>query len=237
MKTIAVARRELLGYFNQPVAYVVVATFLVLSGTYLFILHPFFVVGRATIRPFFEFAPFLLTLLAPAITMWLLAEERRTGTLELLLSWPLADWSIVAGKFLGALGLLAVALALTVVYPLSISALGALDWGPVAGGYLGLLLLGAAYLSVGILVSAHTSSQIVAFVAGFLACFSLYIVGKALPVAPDWMVPWLDWLSFERRFEHVARGIVDTRDLAYFASVVLLALGLTAERLAARRWR
>lgn len=237
MKTLAVARRELLGYFNQPVAYVVVSAFLVLSGAYLFVLHPFFVVGRATMRPFFEFAPFLFTLLAPAITMRLIAEERRTGTLELLLSWPLSDWSVVAGKFLGALALLAIALALTVVYPLAIGALGTLDWGPVLGGYVGLLLLGAAYLSVGLLVSAQTSSQIVAFVGGFLACFTFYVLGKALQVAPEWLAPWLEWLSFDARFEHVARGVVDTRDLAYFGSVVLLALGLTAESLAARRWR
>jgi ABC-2 type transport system permease protein len=237
MKTLAVARRELLGYFNQPVAYVVVATFLVLSGSYLFVLHPFFVVDRATMRPFFEFVPFLFTLLAPALTMRLIAEERRTGTLELLLSWPLADASVVVGKFLGALGLLAVALALTLVYPLAIGALGELDWGPVLGGYLGLLLLGAAYLSVGLLVSAWTDSQIVAFVGGFLACFAFYIVGSALPSAPAWMVPWLEALSFDARFQHVARGVIDTRDLAYFASVVFLALGLTAETLAARKWR
>lgn len=237
MKTLAVARRELLGYFNQPVAYVVVAAFLVLSGTYLFVLHPFFVVGRSTMRPFFEFAPFILTLFAPALTMRLIAEERRTGTLELLLSWPLSDWTVVVGKFLGALGLLAVALALTVVYALAIATLGDLDWGPVLGGYLGLLLLGAAYLAVGLFVSAQTSNQIVAFVGGFLACFLFYVVGKALPVAPGWMVPWLEWVGFEQRFAHIARGVVDTRDLAYFASVVLLALGLTAETLAARRWR
>ncbi len=237
MKTLAVARRELLGYFNQPVAYVVVATFLVLSGSYLFVLHPFFVVGRTTMRPFFEFVPFLFTLLAPALTMRLIAEERRTGTLELLLSWPLADASVVGGKFLGALGLLATALALTLVYPLAIDSLGELDWGPVLGGYLGLLLLGAAYLSVGLLVSAWTDSQIVAFVGGFLACFAVYIVGSALPAAPAWMVPWLEAISFDSRFEHVARGVIDSRDLAYFASVILLALGFTAETLATRKWR
>ncbi len=237
MRTLAVARRELLGYFNLPVAYVVVAAFLVLSGGYLFVLHPFFVVGRATMRPFFEFTPFLLTLFAPAITMRLLAEERRTGTLELLLSWPLSDWAVVGGKFLGALALLALALTLTLVYPAAISRFGDLDWGPVVGGYVGLLCLGASYLAVGLLVSTHTQNQIVAFVVGFLACFALHLAARALPLLPAFLAPAVEGLGFERRFAHIARGVLDTRDLVYFASVVLVALGLSAESLSARRWR
>ena len=105
------------------------------------------------------------------------------------------------------------------------------------GGYLGLLLLGGAYLSVGLLVSAHTSNQIVAFVGGFLACFAFYIVGRALPVVPEALVPLVELVSFERRFAHIARGVLDTRDLVYFGSVLLVGVGLAAESLTARRWR
>jgi hypothetical protein len=169
MKALILARRELAGVFNLPIAYLVVAAFLALAGSYLFVLQPFFETGRATLRPFFEFAPFLFTLFAPALTMRSLAEERRTGTLEVLLSWPVGDGEVAVGKFLGSLGILAIALLLTLPWPLAVSALGDLDWGPVWGGYVGLLLLGGAYLALGLVVSATTHNQIVAFMGWLLA--------------------------------------------------------------------
>lgn len=237
MRALAVARRELLGYFNLPIAYVLVAAFVVLNAAYLFVLHPFFVVNRATLRPLFEFAPFVFTLFVPAVSMRLLAEERRTGTLEVLLTWPLSEWEVVLGKFAGALALLIIAVLLTLPLPLSVDAIGELDWGPVLGGYLGLVLLAAAYLAVGLLVSAFTGNQIVAFIGGFLACFALYIVGRAAAVVPEGMGPWVEAISFERRFANVARGVVDLRDVTWFASLTVVCLGLAAEALAMRRWR
>ncbi|MGK0362500.1 MAG: ABC-2 type transport system permease protein [Bradymonadia bacterium] len=237
MKALAIARREIVGYFNLPIAYMVVAAFLLLSGVYVFVLQPFFVNNRATLQPFFEFAPFLFTLFVPALTMRSLAEERRTGTLDVLLSWPVGDLDVVVGKFLGALGLLAIALLLTLAYPLTIASLGALDWGPIIGGYLGLLLLGGAYLALGLLVSALTQNQIVAFMGGFFVCFCAYIIGRAAPVVPDVLVPIVQGLSFERHFGQVARGVIDTRDLAFFGAVIVLGLGWTAEVLRSRRWR
>jgi ABC-2 type transport system permease protein len=237
VKALAIARREIVGYFNLPIAYMVVAAFLLLSGVYVFVLQPFFVNNRATLQPFFEFAPFLFTLFVPALTMRSLAEERRTGTLDVLLSWPVGDLDVVVGKFLGALGLLAIALLLTLAYPLTIASLGALDWGPIIGGYLGLLLLGGAYLALGLLVSALTQNQIVAFMGGFFVCFCAYIIGRAAPVVPDVLVPIVQGLSFERHFGQVARGVIDTRDLAFFGAVIVLGLGWTAEVLRSRRWR
>lgn len=237
MKALAIARREIVGYFNLPIAYMVVAAFLLLSGVYVFVLQPFFINNRASLQPFFEFAPFLFTLFVPALTMRSLAEERRTRSLDVLLSWPVRDLDVVVGKFLGALGLLAIALALTVAYPLTISSLGALDWGPIVGGYLGLLLLGGAYLALGLLVSALTQNQIVAFMGGFFVCFCAYIIGRAAPVVPDVLVPIVQGLSFERHFGQVARGVIDTRDLAFFGAVIVLGLGWTAEVLRSRRWR
>ncbi len=236
MKALSLARRELRAYFDLPIAYVVLPAFLIMSGGWLFHIHPYFVTDRATLRPFFEFAPFSFTFFMPAISMRLLAEERRSGTLELLLSWPVSEAQIVAGKFLGGLGLLAVALVLTLPFALSVSLLGPLDWGPVVGGYLGLLLLGAAYLSMGLLVSAMVSNQIVAFIAGFALCFAAYILGPALPALSGELAALAEGLSFERRFARIARGLIDLRDLAFFASVTLLCLGLAAEQLAARRW-
>lgn len=237
MKALAIARREVSSYFDLPIAYVVLPAFLVLSGLYVFVLQPFFLVGRATLRPFFEFAPFIFTLFVPAITMRLVAEERRSGNLEVLLTWPVGDVSLVLGKFLGAFALLAAAVALTLPFPLAVAALGDLDPGPVIGGYLGLLLLGGAYLAIGLLVSALTHNQIIAFIGGFAVCFSLYVVGNALPLMPPALAPYIEAISFDLRFAGIARGVVDLRDVAFFGSVILLGLGLAAEVLAARRWR
>lgn len=237
MKALTIARREVSSYFDLPIAYVVLPAFLILSGLYVFVLQPFFLVGRATLRPFFEFAPFIFTLFVPAITMRLFAEERRSGNLEVLLTWPVGDLALVVGKFLGAFALLTLALALTLPFPLAVDAIGDLDWGPVIGGYLGLMLLGGAYLAIGLLVSALTHNQIIAFIGGFVVCFTLYVAGKALPLVPPALAPWLEAISFDRRFAGIARGVVDLRDVAFFVSAIVVGLGLCAEVLTARRWR
>jgi len=237
MKALIIARREVTSYFDLPIAYVVLPAFLVLSGLYVFVLQPFFLVGRASLRPFFEFAPFIFTLFVPAISMRLLAEERRSGNLEVLLTWPIGDLSLVTGKFLGAFALLGAALVLTLPFPLAVAAIGDLDWGPVIGGYLGLLLLGGAYLAIGLLISAVTHNQIIAFIGGFAVCFALYVAGKALPLVPPALAPWLEAISFDLRFAGIARGVVDLRDVVFFGSVIGVGLGLTAEVLSARRWR
>lgn len=231
------AGREIRAYFDLPIAYVVVPGFLLITGGWFFFLNPFFLANQASMRAFFEFSPFLLTLLAPAITMRLFAEERRAGTLELLLTWPVGDGAIVLGKFLGAIALLAIALVFTLACPLTLSRLGAPDLGPVVGGYVGLLLLGGAYLAIGLLVSAWTTSQIVAFMGAFLACFALYIIGRALPLVPEAWLPLVEAVSFERRFASLARGVLDVRDVVFFLSVIAAALALAAETLRARRWR
>lgn len=236
-RVLAVARREVASYFDLPIAYVVLPGFWVLGALYLFVLHPFFAVGRATMRPFFEFAPFVFTLFVPALSMRLLAEERRSGNLEVLLTWPLGDGELVLGKFLGAWALIGVAVAATAPFAVGVAMVGPLDWGPVLGGYLGLWLLGGAYLGVGLVVSAATRNQIVAFLGGFLVCFTLYVVGNALPVLPAAVAPWVEAVSFDLRFEGIARGVVALEDVAFFVGVTALCLGATAEILGARRWR
>ncbi len=237
MSALAIAVRELRGALNQPLAYLLVGAFAALTAAYVFGLHPFFVQGRATLRPFFEFAPFVSTLFAPALAMRLIAEEQRTGQLELLRSWPLSTAALVGGKYLGALGLAALALIATLPVPLTVAALGPLDWGPVIGGYVGLFALIAAYLALGLLASALTSSQVVAYVLGFGLCFAFYLVGRAQPVLP---APWSGWagaIGFEARFASAARGVLDTRDLAVFLAVAVVAIGLAIEAVDARRWR
>ena len=177
-KVIAIAQRELRSYFDSPVAYIVLVSFLLIAGWMYF--STLFLMGRADMRPFFApsiFSPsMLLVILAPAITMRLIAEERKTGTIELLTTMPIRDGEVILGKFLAALSLIAAALVLTLVYPLSVAALGPLDWGPVVSGYLGLLLFSAALLAIGILCSTLTNNQIVAFIVSFLVCAALYYI-------------------------------------------------------------
>lgn len=231
------AARELRSYFDLPIAYVVLPAFLALAAAYQFVLDPFFLNDQATLRPLFEFTPFIFTLFAPALTMRALAEERRSGMIEVLLAWPISDWSLVLGKFLGALGLLATAIALTLPAALSVAAVGPLDWGPVLGGYLGLILLGAANLAIGLAVSALASNQIAAFIGGFLACFVMYALGQVAAVCPPDVAIVVERLGFQARFAPIARGVLDVRDVTYFVAITFVCLGLTAEQIGRRRWR
>ena len=150
--TLAITKRELRTYFNSPVAYIVVTVFMLLAG-YLFF-NTVFIEKQAEMRGYFGLMPMLFTFIIPAITMRLIAEEKGSGTLELLITMPVRDWEVVVGKFLAALGLLAVLLALTLVYAFTLSTIGPLDKGPAYGGYLGLLLMGAAYVAIGVMASS-----------------------------------------------------------------------------------
>ncbi|HMI89731.1 MAG TPA: ABC transporter permease subunit, partial [Polyangiales bacterium] len=150
-RTLTIAKREFIQYFNSPAAYIVICLFMVVMG--LFFWNPFFLINRVSVRSMFDLMSILLLPTAPAMTMGLLAEEKRTGTIELLLTMPLRDTEVVIGKFLGALGLLVVLLVLTLPYPLSAGTLGSLDWGPVVSAYIATLLQGAAMLAIGLLAS------------------------------------------------------------------------------------
>jgi ABC-2 type transport system permease protein len=233
--TAAILRREFKAYFNSPVAYFVIAVFLVMVGILFFI--PFFTQDRVSMRNFFSLVPFLLVFFGPAITMRLISEERRSGTIELLITMPVRDRDVILGKFLAALGLFAVALLLTLPYAFTVSSFGNLDWGPVAGGYLGLVLLGGAYLSLGLLASSWTENQIVAFViALFLSMFFL-MVDRFTAFLPNTVAPFVEYISFDAHFRNAARGMVDSRDVVFFLSFMTLALFLSFRSLESRRWR
>lgn len=233
--TAAILRREFKAYFNSPVAYFVIAVFLVMVGILFFI--PFFTQDRVSMRSFFSLVPFLLVFFGPAITMRLISEERRSGTIELLITMPVRDMDVILGKFFAAVGLFAVALLLTLPYAFTVSSFGDLDWGPVAGGYLGLVLLGGAYLSIGLLASSWTENQIVAFViAMFLSMFFL-MVGRFTAFLPNAVAPFVEYISFEAHFRNASRGMVDSRDVVFFLSFMILALFLSFRSLEARRWR
>jgi ABC-2 type transport system permease protein len=223
MRNVAtIARRELKAYFNSPIAYIVIGVFLLISG-YLYF-STVFLAGSSSLRSFFSFTPVLLVVFAPAITMRLVAEEVRTGTLELLTSMPVRDHEVVLGKFLAALGVMAAALGLTLFYAVTIAAVGSLDWGPVVGGYLGLILVAAALVAVGLATSTWTRNQIVAFILALLICLALWLADKVTLLVPEALGRLLEYLSIDFHFSNVARGVIDTRDLLYYLSVCAVAL-------------
>ncbi len=231
--TLAVARREFKSFFNSPVAYIVIGVFLAVAGWFFF--STLFISGQASLRGFFSLAPIMFVFFAPAVTMRLLAEERKTGTLELLLSMPIRDWEVVVGKFLAALGMVAVGLAWTLPYPIIVSSFTAagasFDWGPVVAGYLALLLLAASFLALGLWASALSKNQIVGFIVGLLLCFLFYFIDKFAVVLPQGLGQILEYLSVDYHFGNIARGVVDTRDLLFYASLTGVGLLLTTRTL------
>ena len=222
---LAVFRREFAAYFATPVATVFIVIFLALSGTFTFTLGQFFARGSADLAPFFQFVPWLFLFLVPAITMRLWAEERRLGTIELLLTLPLAQWQAVVGKFLAAWAFCAVALALTFPLVVTVNVLGEPDNGVIAAGYLGCLLVAGAYLAVGAAISALTKNQVIAFVLAVAVCFVFAASGSGIVI--DFLsrnLPFLSEtaraLSVTERLNGFARGVVSLADLVFFASFI-----------------
>jgi len=221
--TLAVARRELAGYFATPVAYVFIVIFLMMAGALTFTLGGFFARGQADLGPFFTFVPWLFLFLVPALTMRLWAEERRLGTIELLLTLPLPQWQAVLGKFLAAWAFCAIALALTFPLVLTVNFLGRPDNGVIAAGYVGCLLVAGAYLAVGAAMSAMTKNQVIAFVLAVAVCFLFAAAGS--PVVTEFLsqrIPLLAEIargvSVTERFNALTRGVIALRDVVFFAS-------------------
>ncbi len=228
-----ILKRELSSFFAGPVAYIVSGLFLAFSGLLFF--STFFLVNRAELRGFFGVLPMLFAFFIPALTMRLLAEERRSGSIETLLTLPVSAFDVVMGKFLAAVSYVAIMLVPTLAYVLTVAVLGSPDAGPIVGGYLGALFLAAAFSAIGLFASAVTKNQIVAFFVAFAACFVLVILDQFLVIFPAAIVAPLDWLSAGSHFESISRGIVDSRDLLYFLSVTALFVALTVKTVRERR--
>lgn len=230
-----VAGKELRSYFVSPIAYIIVAFWLVITGLFF---TASATQGDASMRSVFGVIPILLLLISPALTMRLLAEESRSGTLELLLTAPLKDWSVVVGKFLGALGLYVAMMVLTVLYPLILVLFrGDPDWGPIWSGYLGLLLLGMAFLSVGLLASSLTSNQILSAVIALALLLVLFIITVLTSNVPPNVAQVLAKLSIGDRYDPFVRGIVDLTDVVYFLTFTAAVLFITVQIVEARRYR
>lgn len=221
----AIFRRELRSYFVTPVAYVFIVIFLVLMGTFTFYLGGFYERRQADLGPFFNYHPWLYLFLVPAIAMRLWAEERKTGSVELLMTLPITPWQAVLGKYLAAWAFTAIALALTFPIWLTVNYLGDPDNGAILAGYLGSLLMAGGFLAIGSCLSAITRNQVIAFVVTVVVCFGFLLSGFPLVLdlfswAPQTIVDGIASLSFLTHFANISKGVVELRDLVYFALVI-----------------
>jgi ABC-2 type transport system permease protein len=221
-------KRELLGYFTTPIAYVFIVIFLFLSGIFTFYLGNFFDRGQADLLPFFSFHPWLYLFLIPALAMRLWAEERKSGTIELLLTLPVTMAQAVLGKFLAAWAFTAIALALTFPIWITVNYLGDPDNGVIAAGYIGSLLMAGAFLAIGSCISAVTKNQVIAFVISVVVCLAFILSGFPMVLdfftgwAPQVIVDAISSFSFITHFDAITKGVIDLRDLIFFVSLMAL---------------
>jgi len=238
---VSVLRRELSGYFTTPVAYVFIVVYLVLAGALTFQVGGFYERGQADLSPFFTFHPWLYLFLVPAIAMRLWAEERRTGTIELLLTLPIPTWAAVVGKYLAAWGFVGIALVLT--FPIWITAayLGEPDHGVILAGYVGSFVMAGGFLAIGSCVSSLTKSQVIAFVLSVVVCFVFLLAGQNSVIsflrgwAPPIIIETVSGFSFLTHFDSISKGVIDLRDLVFFGSLIALALVLNTVLVDARK--
>ncbi|MEE8414496.1 MAG: ABC transporter permease [Dehalococcoidales bacterium] len=232
--TTIIALKEFKSYLASPTAYIVTGIFLIATGIF-FSSSPATYLGTS-ITGFLQTASLLLLLLSAALTMRLLAEERKLGTIEILLTAPVRDSEVILGKYLGSLGVLITMLVLTLYYPLLLIIFGDPDIGPIVTGYLGLLLLGGSSLAVGIFASSLTSNQIVAAVVSSGILFALWFLGIGASYLPEALGEVLGFLSFSYYFPDFMRGIIDTRGVIYYLSIAALFLFLAIRSLENSRW-
>jgi ABC-2 type transport system permease protein len=215
-----IMRRELASYFATPLAYIFLLIFLVLVNLFTFYLGEFFERGQADLNPFFSYHPWLFLFLIPAVSMRLWADERRSGSIELLMTLPVTLWQAVVGKFLAAWAFTILALALTFPIWLTVNFLGSPDNGAILAAYIGSMLLAAGFLSIGSLASALTRNPVIAFIVGIAACFAFLVAGS---------------LGFLTHYEAISKGVIDIRDLIYFALLITWFLLATAVVLDVRK--
>ncbi len=254
MRVWPVFKKEMRLYFTSPVAWVVLTIFLVIAGYFFYSIFAFFTlasmqsamnpgmarelnVTESVMRPLFSNVSVILLLLVPLLTMRLIAEERRSGTIELLLTYPIRDGAILLGKYLAAFALYAIMLALTLVYPGMVAYFARVELGPLLTGYLGLLLMGAAFLAVGLFASSLTENQIVASITTFGVLLIFWVIGWSADYAGGTIGKILTHLSLLEHFDSFGKGVLDTKDILYYVDFTIVALFLTLRSLEARRWR
>src|SRR2546425_344095 len=254
VKIWAIFKKEMRLYFTSPVAWVVFTIFLLIGGYFFYSIFAFFTLASmqsamnpamardlnvtdSVMRPLFSNISVILLLLLPLVTMRLFAEERRSGTIELLLTYPVRDGAVLAGKYLAALALYAIMIGLTLLYPGIVVYFARLEWGPILTGYLGLLLMGATFIAVGVFASSLTENQIVAAITTFGALLIFWILGWSADYAGGTAGRVLQFLSILEHNDSFSKGVLDTKDVLYYVNFTVLALFLTSRSLEARRWK
>jgi ABC-2 type transport system permease protein len=238
MKTIlTIFWKEFRGYFNSPIAYIFIISFLVFTNWLFF--KGFFLMNQSSLRSFFSILPWVFLFLAPAVTMRSWAEEKKLGTIELLMTLPVKDYEVVLGKFLAGFIFLIVTLLCTFPLPLTVMAVGNPDIGPIWGGYAGAFLMGGAYLAIGCFASSLTENQIVAFIIAIFLSFTLLIIGENLVIMnlPAALVPVFTFLGLGAHFESIGRGVIDSRDIIYYISIIGFFLFLNGLSVESRKWK
>jgi len=227
-------KKEIKSYFTSPVAYILIVVFLIITGW--FFTSNLFVAGVITMRSVFDIVPFILLFYIPAISMRTFSEEKKSGTIELLLTKPLTDFDIVLGKFLSTVVFGAITLAPTLIYVISLKILGPVDFGSIISAYLGIVLMMGIYVSVGLFASSLTENQVVAFIISFLIIFALFMMNKVLIFIPTQLVSIVEYISSDYHFGSISRGVIDTRDIIYYFSGIVILLLLTRTSLESRKW-
>ncbi len=220
-----IAKKEFRGYFHSPIAYIVIAVFLLVTGWFFF--STFFLYNQASLRGYFQLLPLTLSFVIPAVTMRLFAEEYHLGSYEILMTFPVTPWEVLLGKFVAATLFCLAMIAPTLTYAATVAFLGRLDLGPVIGGFLGAVFLAALFSAIGTLSSSLTRNQIIAFIVGMALCFFLTLVDKLLFFLPEKALPLAQSLGADHHFQNAAKGVIDSRDLLYFVSLTFLALAAT----------
>jgi ABC-2 type transport system permease protein len=240
-RTLTVIGREIRSFFSTPIAYIFLVIYLVATQGFFF--HLFFKLGEVDLRLFFSWQPAFMLILIPAITMRAWAEEKKVGTMELLMTLPARDIEVVLGKFIAALLFWTITLALTVAMPYTIFRVAApgveIDPGPILGGYIGLFLLGAVYIAICLFASSVTENQIVAFILGLTLSGVLLLIGTpvVLYTVPEFLVKPFQFIGLWANFQTISRGVLDSRNILYYLSIIVFALYLNASMIASRKWK
>ena len=231
---ITIARKELVSYFTSPVAYIVMMVFLGITGWYF--TSELFLSGFVTMRVVFSIIPFIFIIFIPIMSMRTFAEEKKLGTIELLLTKPVTDFDIIIGKFLAVLGLTIATVLPTIVYVVTLTFLGPVDIGPIITAYIGLFLMAGVYISIGVFTSSLTENQIIAAILSFVIIFVLYLLNFILGYLPTTISNILQYISSSYHFNSIQRGVLDSRDLIYYISGITIFLFLTRLSLESRKW-
>ncbi len=229
-------RKELAAYFNSSAAYITLLVFLLITGW--FFSSSFFIINESDLRVLFSLVPIIYLFFIPAVTMGLIAREKSSGTMEFLVTLPLSDWEVVLGKYLAAVALIAVGLGFTLFHFATLLLVATdLDPGAVFTGYLGLLLVGGVYAAAGVFCSAMTGNQITAFILSFMIVFVFFMLDKMLIFVPGSLTAFVQYVSIDFHLSNISRGVIDSRNLVYFASITGLFLMLAVRVLEMRKWR